>query len=292
MTSTPEHDQAEQRDASTEALRVEIGRTRQRLGETVEALGAQLNPSHLTQRVKDSVREATIGRVQHMATNTRERITETGRDLAQVVRDNPLPAAMAAAGIGWLILSSRSRSDRMPASTYGNGDVDDLTVQDEMYQPGSAMTEAEGGVRAGARQVADAVTQRAHDLTERAQETTQRVVARARETSHRVAERADVAMHRVADSARSTARRVEHKYEESPMAVGAVALAMGLAIGLSVPGTRREAALMGDARDKLLDKTRERVADTTEKVEHVVERAMPEVRNVIREAARDEGLTS
>ena len=54
---------------------------------------------------------------------------------------------------------------------------------------------------------------------------------------------------------------------------------------------------MGDARDKLLDKTREKLADTTERVERVVERALPEVKNVVRDAARevrevarDEGL--
>jgi hypothetical protein len=91
---------------------------------------------------------------------------------------------------------------------------------------------------------------------------------------------------------------VETKYEESPMGIGAVALALGLAIGLSVPGTRKETELMGDARDRLLDKTRERIADTTDKVERVVQKALPEVKEVVREAARDvrgaardEGLT-
>ena len=55
---------------------------------------------------------------------------------------------------------------------------------------------------------------------------------------------------------------------------------------------------MGDARDRLMDKTRERIADTTEKVERVVKRALPEVKEVVRDAARevresarDEGLT-
>jgi hypothetical protein len=73
---------------------------------------------------------------------------------------------------------------------------------------------------------------------------------------------------------------------------------MGLAIGLSVPATRKETELMGDARDKLVDKTRERIADTTDKVERVVQKALPEVKNVVRdaarevrEAARDEGLS-
>lgn len=284
---------------SPASIRAEIEKTRERLGETVEALGAQLNPTNLKQRVKDSVREATIGRVQHMASNTRERIAETGRGLAQTIRDNPLPAAMAAAGLGWLLLSSRDQ--RSTTKRFTNGEPDEFAIPDESYHA--------AGVRERVRDVAENVADKAQDITDRAQEATQRavqhvkvtgerVVQRARETGDRLTDRADDAMHRVRDTARTTARRVETKYEESPMGVGAVALALGLAIGLSVPGTRKETELMGDARDRLLDKTRERIADTTDKVERVVQKALPEVREVVREAARDvreaardEGLT-
>ncbi len=273
----------EAQEHSPSEIRAEIERTRERLGETVEALGAQLNPSNLKQRVKDSVREATIGKVQHMATNTRERIAETSRGLAQTIRENPLPAAMAAAGLGWLILSSR---DQRSTPRFTNGDPDEFAIPDESYQA--------TGIRAGVRNVADNVAEKAQDLkekaadlTDKAQEATQRVVERARATGDRVAERADLTMHQVQQRARTTARRVENQFEETPIGIGAVALALGLAIGLSVPSTRKEAALMGDARDKLVDKTRERLADTTEKVENIVERALPEVQNVVRDAARE-----
>jgi len=289
MTTPYERSRADTVDdaaSSTTEIRADIARTRERLGETVEALGAQLNPSVLKQRVKDSVREATIGKVQHMASNTKERINETGRGLAQVIRDNPLPAAMAAAGLGWLILSSREQ--RAPQQ-FSSGEPDEFAIPDESSQS--------KGIRESVRNVAGSVADKAHDLTERAGDATQRVMQKAKETGDLVAGKADDAAHRVQAQARTTARRVETQFEETPIGMGAVALALGLAVGLSVPSTRKEAALMGDARDKLLDKTRERVADTTEKVERVVERALPEVQNVVREAARevreaarDEGL--
>ena len=263
-------------EQSPAAIRAEIDQTRQRLGDTVEALGAQLNPSHLRQRVKDSVREATIGKVQQMASNTKERINETGRGLAQTIRDNPLPAAMAAAGIGWLLLSNR---DSRATPRFTNGAPDDFATRDESY--------GASGIKTGVRNVAE----KAHDLTEKAQDATNRVVDKVKQTGDVVADKADVAMQRAQETARTAARRVEHQYEENPMGLGAVALALGLAIGFSVPATRKEAALMGDARDKLLDNAREKVAETTEKVEHVVERAMPEVQSVIRDAAREEGLS-
>jgi hypothetical protein len=271
--------------ASTSAIRADIERTRERLGATVEALGAQLNPSNLKQRVKDSVREATIGKVQHMASNTTEKITETGRGLAQVIRDNPLPAAVAAAGLGWLILSSR---DQRETRRFAGVDP---------YEFGNRSEPGQSRVRETVRNVADTVADKAHDLTERAGDATQRVVEKARETGELVAEKADAAVQRVQQTTRNSTRRIGNQFEDTPIGMGAVALALGLAIGMSVPSTRREAALMGDARDKLLDKTRERVADTADRVERVVERALPEVKNVVRdaarevrEAARDEGL--
>lgn len=267
---------------STSAIRADIERTRERLGANVEALGAQLNPSNLKQRLKDSVREATIGKVQHMASNTTERITETGRGLAQVIRDNPLPAAVAAAGLGWLILSSRDQRDTR-----------------RFYELGSSGESNKSTVRETMHNVAGTVADKAHDLTERAGDATQRVVEKAKEAGGRVAEKADAAVQSVQQRTRSGTRRLGNQFEDTPIGVGAVALALGLAVGMSVPATRKEAELMGDARDKLLDKTRERVAETTERVERVVERAIPEVRNVVRdaarevrEAARDEGLSA
>ena len=276
-------------ESSPDSIRVEIARTRERLDETVEALGAQLNPTNLKQRVKDGVREATIGRVQQMASNTKDRIAETGRSLADTIRENPLPAAMAAAGIGWLLLSSRNERPRT-TTRYMDGEPDEFAIPDESYHS--------TGVRARARNVADNVAEKAHDIGERAQEVTQRavqsaketgerVVQKARETGQRIGDRTDDALVRVRRTARSTAERVETQYEESPMGIGAVALALGLAIGFSVPSSRKETELMGDARDRLMDRTRERIADTTEKVERVVQKALPEVKEVVREAARD-----
>jgi len=267
---------------STSAIRADIERTRERLGANVEALGAQLNPSNLKQRLKDSVREATIGKVQHMASNTTERITETGRGLAQVIRDNPLPAAVAAAGLGWLILSSRDQRDTR-----------------RFYELGNSSESHKSTVRETMHNVAGTVADKAHDLTERAGDATQRVVEKAKEAGERVAEKADAAVQSVQQRTRSGTRRLGNQFEDTPIGVGAVALALGLAVGMSVPATRKEAELMGDARDKLLDKTRERVAETTDRVERVVERAIPEVKNVVRdaarevrEAARDEGLSA
>jgi ElaB/YqjD/DUF883 family membrane-anchored ribosome-binding protein len=292
---------------SSDEIRADIERTRARLGDTVEALGAQLNPSHLKQRVKDSVREATIGRVQHMARQTQERVSETGRDLAHTIRENPIPAAMIAAGIGWLLIGrNRGRESRREFNYWRDNSVDEFPLSgdydDEQRSAMGTGRGVAGRVASGAQQMAHGVADKASDLAERAQETGQRVAERARDATQRVSETARDATERVTETARdarqrvarqarSVAYRAEDQYDRNPIAVGAFAVAMGMAVGFSLPTTDKEAELMGEKRDELMEKARDKIAETRDKVENVVDRAAPDVKAVIRDAAREEGLT-
>ena len=281
---------------SSDEIRADIERTRARLGDTVEALGAQLNPSHLKQRVKDSVREATIGRVQHMARQTQERVSETGRDLAQTIRENPIPAAMIAAGIGWLLIGSRRGTETRRELKWRDSSVDEFPLSGEFgdAQHRSSMAGARGvadRVTSGAQHLARDVAGKAQDVAEKARDATHRVTETARDATERLTETARDTSQRVARQARSVAYRAEDQYDRNPIAVGAFAVAMGIAVGFALPRTEKEAELMGEKRDELLDKARDKIAETRDKVENVVDRAAPEVKAVIRDAAREEGLT-
>lgn len=356
-------------EPSPSAIRAEIERTRDRLGETVEALGAQLNPSHLKQRVKDGVREATIGRVQYMASNTRERISETGRGLAQTIRDNPVPAALAATGISWLLfnrergsspralrrladeseenwrrrelreraqefredvrerydyredvgqrarefreeLGERARDIRAGGHEVAREFSDDLGERVREYRAGREPSEEagirsrdyrssarelaearagardfdeEGRERAGdvrerARELAEGVSEKVHGLTRQADDTAHRVAEKARATSERMARKARQARARVAiqaaaasrrarETAVNTAHRVEDKYRETPIGMGALALAAGLAIGFTMRQSRGEHARLGGRGERLVDRARERISEAGDRIE-------------------------
>jgi ElaB/YqjD/DUF883 family membrane-anchored ribosome-binding protein len=263
-----------ERGLSSDEIRADIEQTRERLGQTVETLGAQLNPSHLAQRVKDSVREATIGRVQDMATRAKENVAESGRGIANVIRENPVQAAIVAAGIGWMLMKNR---DRDSGQRYGYDRDYDYRDRGEPNVAQRAMSGASSVVE----DAASGVKEIAHDVAERAQD-----------VAHDVSEKAKSATDRVTYKTRSTMRQIEDRYQDSPIALGAFAVAAGLAIGFSMPTSRKEAQIMGGVRDELVDKAKEQLAETTEKVENVVDRAAPQVRNVVRDAAREEGFRS
>ena len=117
----------------------DIERTRNEMGEIVNALEERLSPAHLKEQmadlkdsaleqvqdvkerlkadvrqevetVKNEVRAATIGRVEHMVERASDNVRYAGTTVAGSVRDNPIPYAMIGLGVGWLIASSRRRA--------------------------------------------------------------------------------------------------------------------------------------------------------------------------------------
>ena len=68
--------------------------------------------------------------------------------------------------------------------------------------------------------------------------------------------------------------RAEHTVESTlranPLALGAVAVAIGAAIGLSLPHTQTEDQWMGAAKDRLLDKAEGAAGDAIHKAEAAV----------------------
>ncbi len=276
------------RTQSTDEIRADIERTRERLGDTVEALGAQLNPSLLKQRVKDSVHEATIGRVKHMASNARDKAEESGRGLMATLRDNPIPAAMIAGGIGWLLFNKK-RSDVNESAAIeveydyraelrgGNGAVNTADVETIDYSRQIPEIQREGV---------------AHRVASTAKGAGEKVASGARAVSEKVTTGASSVAHGVAEKARAGTHHVEESFQENPMVLGVVAAAVGLAVGMTLPASDREARLMGGKRDELIDKAREAISETKDKVRNVAERAVPEVGAALKDVAREEGLTA
>ena len=56
-------------------------------------------------------------------------------------------------------------------------------------------------------------------------------------------------------------------FHDNPLAVGVAVVALGTAIGLAIPTTRRESRVMGEARDQLVAKGLELANDALEKVD-------------------------
>lgn len=308
-------------DADPEALRADIRNTRDRVGDTLEQLGERLNPTHIKEQVREQVvenvtqlrdqvretiRDATIGRVEHMAQNAATRVNSTRHSIADTIRENPIPAALVGVGLGWLFMN-RSHSNSYEASRsssrgYAGG------YQAGGYQGGSAgyslarpdysaaayADQSYDTNRGTVDQARERVTELGHNvrdsagqLVDRAQHAAGSVADRAQQAASSVADRAQELGSTVADQTRYQARRVEDRFYESPLVVGAATLALGLAAGFAVPATHREVELMGDARDRLVDRAKEAAHESTEKVQEKVQEVAGRVINETKSAVSE-----
>lgn len=317
-------------DSDPEAIRAHIRETRGRMSHTLDEIGERLNPQHLKEQVTQSIHEATIGRVENMARNTAERVNETRRGIMETVSDNPVPAAMVAIGLGWLIRNARSggrfeqtrtssyRTRRDYAAGYGAGYGTAYSAggyAPEDYASGSYATgayasgagqhasgqhsggqqyEGEGGgsgLTDRAREAVGGLADRASDLGQTVRDRAGDVADRAQELAGTVTDRTQDLAGTVADNARMTERRLEEEYYDNPLVIGAATVALGLAAGFALPSTHREAALMGGARDRLIDRVREVEEDMLDRVETVAERAVSNVQSRVG-GGNDHGATA
>jgi hypothetical protein len=287
-------------DQEEQELRASIEHTRADMSETIDELQERLKPAHVkemmkerlvekVQLAKETIMDATLGKVEDMAERMSDTVYETRRGIVEMVKSNPIPSAMVGVGLAWLWMNRRdgasngdawSRRQRGSRTSYsmsgGQGrwsssrgglgfddEGDDFYARDQSFAGGT-----EGAISGAAGQARDT----ANKIASKARDTMHGVTDKAQQTAGYVAERAQ----NVARGAQNQARRVEEtfvrKLNDAPLAVGAAALALGTAVGLAVPRTRMEDEWLGDARDTLLDKAQSVASQTLDKVGEVAER--------------------
>jgi len=350
----------------TAEIREDIERTRGDMSRTVNAIEERLSPAHLKEQVrsvkesvlgeyhevkdhlkedigrelrtakgrvegeirhaKTAVRDATVGRVEHMVHDARETVTDAGTSVLDTIKANPVPAALVAVGLGWLLVSSRSerstggerRMRRYRASgfeaggdySYGYGDGGGYGYaegrdEDESFGrrmargprrvlaqgqnvAGRAVHGVEDGISnvknrvvEGAGAVADRAGHLAHDVGDSVSHLAHEAGDRVNHLAH---DARDAAMHlagdarmrgrRVIRGAGRQVRRAEQTFEgtlrENPLAVGAVAIAIGAAIGLVLPHTRQEDQWMGQTKDRLVRRAQGVAGEAIHRVEESV----------------------
>lgn len=275
--------------------RARVEQARSEMGDTIDAIKEKLEPRHLVEQARETVREATIGKAQHAmgdvmdrARDTVDTVGETAQDvtasIARTIRENPIPAAMIGIGIGWLLMSARDNGAgrRYPSrreswypdspSTHRYEDPAAWAGTPTSYQ----RYEQEGGIRDAASRVKD----RAGEMVGRVQEKTGEMADRVQESAQNLGERARY-------RTRQTVGAVERSVDENPLAIGAVALAVGAAIGFLLPETQKERELMGEARDRIVDRAQEAAQEIGQKVKHVAREAA----DIAKTEAEKQGLT-
>ena len=183
--------------------------------------------------------------------------TEIGSSLGRCVKDNPMPVLLTATGIGWMMFGpNQSRS----AVRYNRYAYDDAEEGAEGMTAKISETMQSG---------ATATRQQFAKTTETAKETVNRTTDKVKETADRAADALHETVNKTRDIAQSQVKQVRDGFnqllEEQPLILGAVGLAVGAMIGAAFPSTEQEDRLVGEIRDKTLNKGKELGAQAYEK---------------------------
>jgi ElaB/YqjD/DUF883 family membrane-anchored ribosome-binding protein len=256
-----------QKDPDT--LEREIDQTRAQMNQTLGAIERRLTPGQIVDEAVGLFREH--GR-------------DFAANLGSSIKENPIPAMLAAVGIGWLMFGPKRLSP--PRSPYRH--YHDYNANDE----GTV-----GGVGESIKnQVADAG---------------EKVRSSAISARDRLVDSWTTSKDAIKDGVSQTASTAEAQVnraregfntllEEQPIILGALGLAVGAAIGAMLPSTEQEDRLLGPTRDKTVSQIKERGAEVyeqvREKTENAVEQVQRAAKNTMTEAAdamkdRDESNT-
>lgn len=343
-------------EVQTGMLQEDIEQTRAEMARTVDEIQERLTPQNIVEQVKETakdtatetidnvkhaVREATVGKVENMVNIVSDSARETGSGLLDLIKENPVPAALAGLGLGWLYMKNQDKggkdSSRMnyaasggyyssyprpmtytnsapdyrPTNSNGGliGKIMDNPIpaaiagasigymfmkgpgqnNNTSYSTYTGQNSSQGldQVKGKVGDMVDTAGQKAGNLASGAGDMAEQVTHKAGEIAGGTADMAGNVVEGVQQGAQQATNQLERMIQENPLAVGGVALVLGAVIGMMLPATEKENQLMGKAHDTVMEKAGEAVQQTMDKVGNVA----GEVTNTAKEEAKNQGLT-
>ncbi|MDQ3130188.1 MAG: DUF3618 domain-containing protein [Acidobacteriota bacterium] len=312
----------------TDQIRDQIVATRSNMSETIDAIQEKLSISNISEQVKEQVSEhissaletakdsvygATFGKVGDIMA----KLAKT--DAGKVARNNPLPLVLIGLGVGLLAYQNAygkkgGKSYRYKGYEDDNREIYRGRTRDNFSTlksapgkigdaAGSAYDSVSGAASSAIGSVGNVAGSAYEGVTGAAGDAYSGVSNAASSAYSGVSSAASDAYEKVGEFGSQAREQYDYYIEENPLAVGAVALALGAAVGLSIPSTRYEGQLLGETRDNLLAKAQDAAGDLVDKVKQVageaqktltdeVKNAAGEVQKTIGDQAKAQGLTA
>jgi ElaB/YqjD/DUF883 family membrane-anchored ribosome-binding protein len=277
---------AEERNAldpstGTAEIKTEIERTVVEMSETLEEIQERLRPDHLIQQAREGVKEAAADKARSIMSSAGEKAATmayqargAGNSVAGYVQAHPIGVALALGAVTFWILRSRNRD---PEYYYG-------TAESSTWEEEDAMSFGRPSLRNRVGEYASTARETVGEYASTARETVGEYASTARDTAGTYAESARERARNASEAARRAASTatssVDDWVQQNPLAVGAMALAVGVAIAMTVPATELENRTMGEARDRAWERASKAATDikenVTKKVETVAENFVQE----------------
>ncbi|MFN8638592.1 MAG: hypothetical protein U0360_03850 [Dehalococcoidia bacterium] len=227
------------------------------MSQTVDAIQERLSPA----TIRDEVMDAMVSSASEAGARVQEAIVQTtqqaGRGLMSMIRENPVPALAAGAGIAWFAMKARNGQNGH-SSTY-RGDSGDMTGRrgTQYFGDGSYGDPSGSSMDTMSNGAAEGMTDRAQQLATDARDQITEFGGQAR------------------NSVQQAGGQFRQMLSDNPIAIGAAALAAGVAAGMLLPSTEREQSLLGDARSAIAQQVGERVSQVADQANDLMDSMEP-----------------
>ena len=287
-------------------IRANIEETRAGMSETIDAIQEKLSFSNISEQVrtevsdfvgetiqtaKDTVYDTVVEKVGFIMSYADKRISEiSDTEIVKTARRNPLTLGLIGLGIGVLFFSLNKKNKKSKRSHYRyDSDYDERDYGHSVSSKNkkSSFSAAQSKVSDAASKVGDTVSSAAGAVSDTVSSAAGAVSDTVSDVANKTYQQVGNIGSKAQDFAGTAQDGYEYYMEENPLAVGAVALALGAAVGLAIPSTRIESQYMGEARDNLLQKAEQSARDAVEKVQQVA----GQVKETVKEEAKTQGLT-
>ena len=214
-----------------EAERAEIARARTEMGGTIDEIQERLTPGYIAGQARTTVAD--------MAGGLRTRVKSS-------VRENPVPALITTAGLGYLLYKAFAANGSANGSS-GDGEYS--------YEP-------KADIPARVDALTSAAGSKVGEARATIAETAQAGMAQAQEMAHTAGERTS-----------RTADTVKQAITANPLAAAVVALGIGAAAAMALPNTQVEDQYLGSTGEEVVDRARDTVKQVGQKAKRAAERA-------------------
>lgn len=279
-----------------DAIARDIEQTREEMTGTIDAIQERLEPERLSAEAKEvahyaieeakgavrelagqasaAVHDATIGRVERMTATTREGAHTMGNDMFSTIKANPIPAALAAAGIGWMLMH---RGDSNQRSGFGSGN---WASQPTGY--GAYPYDAYGARGSQSQSTTQQAQQMAGQMASQVQD-------RAGQMQHQLGDTAEQMQHRLGAASGQVQQQAQgfwQTLQANPIAAAALGLGIGAVAGMAIPETEKEHQLMGETRDSVIGSVKEVAGEKLNEAQKIAQ----DVGNAAMEEAKSQGV--
>lgn len=311
-------------DDDTEQLKAQIEETRSQMGETIDAIQEKLSLQNISDQVKeqvseqinnaldtakDSVYSATIGNLGKVGKFMQEFGKEVSKtEVVRTARSNPFPLVLIGLGVGLLAYELSGKNKKRRTYRYSDYEGENRSLASGRNRSSSTLStlkSAGGAIGDTASNAYSSVSETTGNALESVKGAASTAYGSVTETANKayssVTDYAGTAYEKVGEYGTQAREQYEYYLEENPLAVGAVALAVGAAVGMAFPATRYENQVMGEYSQQLLNRAQSAAGDLVDRVKEVaaeakttigdeVKTAVDNTKRTITDEAKNQGL--